>query len=55
MAEQRPEIANSVQTDSFKTNYHDAGGGFPVTLLHGSGPGASAWANWNRCGVTSFR
>lgn len=29
------------------TNYHDTGGGgSPVLLLHGSGPGVSAWANW---------
>ncbi|MCL1815588.1 MAG: alpha/beta fold hydrolase [Treponema sp.] len=48
MAEQRPEIANSIQTGKFKTNYHDVGQGFPVTLLHGSGPGVTAWANWNR-------
>lgn len=48
MAERRHELAKSVRTGSFKTNYHDVGGGFPVTLLHGSGPGASAWANWNK-------
>jgi pimeloyl-ACP methyl ester carboxylesterase len=28
------------------THYHDAGSGDPVLLLHGSGPGVSAWANW---------
>jgi 2-hydroxymuconate-semialdehyde hydrolase len=48
MAEQRPEIANSIQTGTFKTNYHDLGQGYPVTLLHGSGPGVTAWANWGR-------
>ena len=48
MAVQRPEIARSIQTGSFKTNYHDVGEGFPVTLLHGSGPGVSAWANWGK-------
>jgi 2-hydroxymuconate-semialdehyde hydrolase len=48
MAEHRPEIAKSIQTGSFKTNYHDVGKGFPVTLLHGSGPGVTAWANWGK-------
>jgi 2-hydroxy-6-oxo-octa-2,4-dienoate hydrolase len=30
------------------TNYHEAGTGKPVILLHGSGPGVSAWTNWKR-------
>jgi 2-hydroxymuconate-semialdehyde hydrolase len=25
---------------------HDVGKGAPVLLIHGSGPGVSAWANW---------
>ena len=29
-----------------ETHYHDAGSGDAVLLLHGSGPGVSAWANW---------
>ena len=41
-----PEIASSVRAAGILTNYHDVGGGFPVLLLHGSGPGVSAWANW---------
>lgn len=41
-----PEIANSVRANGILTNYHDAGSGFPVLLIHGSGPGVSAWANW---------
>ena len=44
----RPEIANSIQTGEFKTNYHDVGTGYPVVFLHGSGPGVTAWANWNK-------
>lgn len=44
----RPEIANSIQTGAFKTNYHDVGSGEPLLLLHGSGPGVTAWANWNK-------
>lgn len=31
-----------------ETNYHEAGDGKPVILLHGSGPGVSAWTNWRR-------
>ncbi|HHW95490.1 MAG TPA: alpha/beta fold hydrolase [Mogibacterium sp.] len=42
----RPEIAKSIKTGSYKTNYHDQGEGFPVIFIHGSGPGVSAWANW---------
>ncbi len=41
-----PEIARSVEAAGIRTNYHDLGQGFPVLLLHGSGPGVSAWANW---------
>jgi 2-hydroxymuconate-semialdehyde hydrolase len=48
MSQARPEIASSVQTGAFKTNYHDRGNGFPVVFLHGSGPGVTAWANWNK-------
>ena len=43
---QNPEIANTIQTGGFATNYHDLGQGAPVLLIHGSGPGVSAWANW---------
>lgn len=48
MSSTRPEIANSVQTGTFTTNYHDLGEGCPVVFLHGSGPGVSAWGNWNK-------
>jgi 2-hydroxymuconate-semialdehyde hydrolase len=41
-----PEVANSVHAAGIRTNYHDTGSGFPVLLIHGSGPGVSAWANW---------
>ena len=41
-----PEIGESVRTGPVTTNYHDRGEGPPVLLLHGSGPGVSAWANW---------
>ena len=31
-----------------RTNLHRAGSGKPVALLHGSGAGVSAWANWGK-------
>ena len=40
------EIANSIVAAGIRTNYHDQGNGAPVLLVHGSGPGVSAWANW---------
>ena len=43
---QNPEIGRSVVTGGFATNLHDVGSGAPVLLIHGSGPGVSAWANW---------
>ena len=41
-----PEIANSRQIGPTRINYHDQGQGKPVLLIHGSGPGVTAWANW---------
>jgi hypothetical protein len=35
-----------IEAKGIRTHYHDAGEGDPVVLLHGSGPGVSAWANW---------
>ncbi|MEO5671446.1 MAG: alpha/beta fold hydrolase, partial [Ramlibacter sp.] len=41
-----PEIGKSISCAGVRTNYHDMGSGAPVVLIHGSGPGVSAWANW---------
>jgi 2-hydroxymuconate-semialdehyde hydrolase len=41
-----PEIGQEVLAAGLFTNYHDVGTGAPVVLLHGSGPGVTAWANW---------
>ena len=41
-----PEVGKSIQCGDILTNYHDVGAGEPILLLHGSGPGVSAWANW---------
>jgi len=45
-AKASPEIGKSIQAGNIKTNYHEAGSGPPVILIHDSGPGAAAWANW---------
>ena len=41
-----PEIGKSIRAGGVITNYHEAGTGTPVILIHGSGPGVSAWSNW---------
>lgn len=41
-----PEIGKTILANGIQTNYHDAGEGPPVLLIHGSGPGVTGWANW---------
>jgi pimeloyl-ACP methyl ester carboxylesterase len=40
----------TIDAGGISTHYHDVGAGSgvadPVLMLHGSGPGVSAWANW---------
>jgi len=43
MTGQLAEVRNGL-----KLHYHDAGSGDAVVLLHGGGPGASAWSNFSR-------
>lgn len=45
-SQKNPEIGKSIRANGILTNYHDVGSGFPVLMIHGSGPGVSAWANW---------
>ncbi|NTV10538.1 MAG: alpha/beta fold hydrolase [Zoogloea sp.] len=46
MSASSPEIGRSLQAAGLATNVHDLGAGEPVMLIHGSGPGVTAWANW---------
>lgn len=39
-------IGRSLPVMGIDTYFHDAGEGPPLLLLHGSGPGVSAWSNW---------
>ncbi|MCB1917982.1 MAG: alpha/beta fold hydrolase [Rhodocyclaceae bacterium] len=41
-----PEIGQRIVAAGIETNYHDVGDGHPLLMIHGSGPGVSAWANW---------
>jgi pimeloyl-ACP methyl ester carboxylesterase len=44
---ENPAIGKDVQANGIRTNYLEAGsGGDDVVLIHGSGPGVTAYANW---------
>jgi pimeloyl-ACP methyl ester carboxylesterase len=44
---EKPEIGQSAQANGIRTNYLEAGkGDETVLLVHGSGPGVTAYANW---------
>ena len=38
--------SRTIDTDAGQLHYHEAGDGPPLLLLHGSGPGVSAWSNF---------
>lgn len=40
------EKGKYIETMGIQTHYHEDGKGEPLLLIHGSGPGVSAWANW---------
>lgn len=47
MSDSNPEIGLNIIAAGLRTNFHDSGGdGPPLLLIHGSGAGVSAWANW---------
>ena len=41
-----PELGRNIAANGIRTNYHDLGEGPAVLLIHGSGPGVTAYANW---------
>jgi len=43
-----PGQGSLVHAGGIDTNVHIHGSGAPVVLLHGSGPGVSAWTNWKK-------
>jgi 2-hydroxy-6-oxonona-2,4-dienedioate hydrolase len=36
-----------IKTRNWDIHYHEAGKGYPLVLVHGGGPGASSWSNYN--------
>ncbi|KAA9012293.1 alpha/beta fold hydrolase [Niallia endozanthoxylica] len=40
------EQGKFIDVKGIRTHYNEAGQGEPLLLIHGSGPGVSAWANW---------
>ncbi|THF62155.1 alpha/beta fold hydrolase [Pseudothauera rhizosphaerae] len=46
MNQNNPELGRSIAIHGVRTNYHDLGQGFPLLMIHGSGPGVSGYVNW---------
>ncbi len=46
--EKHPGIGKTLLAAEHQTNYLEEGNGKPLFLLHGSGPGVSAWTNWSK-------
>jgi 2-hydroxy-6-oxo-octa-2,4-dienoate hydrolase len=43
-----PGKGQFINAFGLETNYLEQGSGTPLLLLHGSGPGVSAWTNWRK-------
>ena len=41
------ETSRSTKVGGLAVHYHEAGSGQPLVLLHGAGPGVSAWSNFS--------
>jgi 2-hydroxy-6-oxonona-2,4-dienedioate hydrolase len=48
MALTEQSTARDIQTKKWKLHYNEAGEGYPVIMLHGTGPGATGWSNFSR-------
>ncbi len=48
MSNENPNIGKSIKAGKYMVNYHDVGEGDVVFLIHGSGPGVTAYANWGK-------
>ncbi len=48
MSETNLNISKSIKAGKYTVNYHDQGEGDTVLLIHGSGPGVTAYANWGK-------
>jgi 4,5:9,10-diseco-3-hydroxy-5,9,17-trioxoandrosta-1(10),2-diene-4-oate hydrolase len=64
MAFEKESVQHSAKAGDITLNYYEAGeasdvgGGLPLVMLHGGGPGASAWSNFGRAlphFATTFR
>jgi 2-hydroxy-6-oxonona-2,4-dienedioate hydrolase/4,5:9,10-diseco-3-hydroxy-5,9,17-trioxoandrosta-1(10),2-diene-4-oate hydrolase len=40
--------SRTATVNGLKIHYHEAGTGMPLVFIHGGGPGASGWSNFNR-------